>query len=600
MYNWQLIKVTANNSIQGEVLLENGEKLLTDSTNRSFYYHVISGNDISYLQFLGPQESKWEIYEEGTIISKTSENGRYSFRAVDIMGNISDVSYVILDTVSPYGHLYDIDKEYLDNKSVTIKSFSFEAIDDLSGVDCIYVKGENETSYSLYENRKLINKSGQYSFYITDYAGNKSLTYQIKLDNSPPVIYTNLNDFYITTDSSFWVGITDHSLAKLFFKTPSMSSFEEYNDLTYNVSIEDEDGCYYFYGLDVYDNKSKEVWIEKTSPKPKISIIKDDETNSFYITWDDDLIVKINEQIYIKEKIISKEGNYQIIVEDMHKRQATYEYELGHAFKLSQTILPTCNRVGYSIYYCCSCNSTLERDFLPVTAHNFQVEEILPSCIEDGYKLNICQNCGFKDKIKTIEAYGHNWEKEVRLVTCNEDGGEYDVCRNCTAEKVIKLIKSTGHQYNTMVLENANCQKNGVRLFSCLKCDYEYSIDIPKKEHYWTLALEETVDDKIIQTYICQDCGEKEIKEIIKKTSVIENKILTVLKVYQDNILIFLLITTGLWSIYMGIEYIIAWKKEDKILAKRKIKNYLLGLIVIFMLLLIAPMLIIGINSFVN
>ena len=47
----------------------------------------------------------------------------------------------------------------------------------------------------------------------------------------------------------------------------------------------------------------------------------------------------------------------------------------------------------------------------------------------------------------------------------------------------------------------------------------------------------------------------------------------------------------------MGIKYVISKKRNDVIIAKKYIKNYILGLVVIFCLIMIAPILIDGIKA---
>ena len=60
------------------------------------------------------------------------------------------------------------------------------------------------------------------------------------------------------------------------------------------------------------------------------------------------------------------------------------------------------------------------------------------------------------------------------------------------------------------------------------------------------------------------------------------------------------LATAGVWSAAMGIAIIIATKNEDKVKARKMLVNYGIGLIVIFILLVAAPLLVKGIAGLIT
>ncbi len=57
--------------------------------------------------------------------------------------------------------------------------------------------------------------------------------------------------------------------------------------------------------------------------------------------------------------------------------------------------------------------------------------------------------------------------------------------------------------------------------------------------------------------------------------------------------------TAGVWSIVMGIFFAIAQKNEDKEKARKMIKNYVIGLVVIFAILVACPYLVKGIAALI-
>ena len=57
--------------------------------------------------------------------------------------------------------------------------------------------------------------------------------------------------------------------------------------------------------------------------------------------------------------------------------------------------------------------------------------------------------------------------------------------------------------------------------------------------------------------------------------------------------------TAGVWSIVMGVFFAIAQKNEDKEKARKMIKNYVIGLVVIFAILVACPYLVKGIAALI-
>ena len=68
---------------------------------------------------------------------------------------------------------------------------------------------------------------------------------------------------------------------------------------------------------------------------------------------------------------------------------------------------------------------------------------------------------------------------------------------------------------------------------------------------------------------------------------------------YSPYMVYVFLATAGVWSIAMGIAYIIARKNEEKEKAKKMLVNYGIGMIVIFAILIAAPLLVRGIAALI-
>ena len=61
-----------------------------------------------------------------------------------------------------------------------------------------------------------------------------------------------------------------------------------------------------------------------------------------------------------------------------------------------------------------------------------------------------------------------------------------------------------------------------------------------------------------------------------------------------------LVATAGVWSIVMGVFFAIAQKNEDKEKARKMIKNYIIGIVVIFCIVVACPYLVKGIAALIS
>ena len=61
-----------------------------------------------------------------------------------------------------------------------------------------------------------------------------------------------------------------------------------------------------------------------------------------------------------------------------------------------------------------------------------------------------------------------------------------------------------------------------------------------------------------------------------------------------------LLATAGVWSIAIGVCIAIACKNEDKAKAKKMLINYVIGLVIIFVIIVACPYLVRGIASLIT
>ena len=82
------------------------------------------------------------------------------------------------------------------------------------------------------------------------------------------------------------------------------------------------------------------------------------------------------------------------------------------------------------------------------------------------------------------------------------------------------------------------------------------------------------------------------------------NQIVTSLKTLMDSFWVYIVIALAavvvIWGAYIGIKIAIAHKNEEKINARDMVKNLIIGIIIIFVVAMGAPLLINGLSAWVG
>ena len=109
------------------------------------------------------------------------------------------------------------------------------------------------------------------------------------------------------------------------------------------------------------------------------------------------------------------------------------------------------------------------------------------------------------------------------------------------------------------------------------------------------MITETETDNGTKRSYTCETCGDEYVQYMGDQYLMVSNFVDDLIDQYAPYMLMVFLATAGVWSIAMGIAIILAYKAEDKQKAKRMVKNYCIGLIVIFAILVACPYLVKGI-----
>lgn len=469
-----------------------------------------TGSGISYMQYKTPSQTSWTSYTGG-MISTTSVNGLYQFRAVDKAGNTSATKTITFDTVKPSGTIYGENTVISSGGATKVSYIRFTASDKTSGINKIYVKKPNTSAYTTYTEGTQFTENGTYSFYCTDNAGNASVTYTVTLDNTAPELLCSQTAFYETSAYDFTVKATDATgTATLYYKTPLMTEYAAASNGSYSVVTIDSDGRYYFYAQDAVGNRSETKWIELNVETPTATIERDNNTNHYRITWDGASTGRLNDTPYTKGTWITQEGEYTFVITSTSNRSNTYRFTIAHGFVAVQTVEPTCTEKGYTVYKCLTCDVSYNSDYVDARGHSYDEQLIGENCLEGAYYLYTCSVCGHQYKSEYLTTGGHKFDKTIVKATCTDRGYTIYRCTVCDHTYRDDYTAALGHNFNITVLE-PTCLEGGYTTYECKRCDYEYIADYtPAIGHnYEETVVEATCTERGYKLHRCSFCGDE-------------------------------------------------------------------------------------------
>ena len=584
----------------GKITDSNGTTVTT-TTNKAFKYTASDGlSGIAYMQYKKPNSTVWETYAAGTLIQTTDTNGIYRFRAFDNAGNESETVMICLDTVKPTGTLYGGTSTVASGGKTNANYVKFVPSDSMSGIKSIYVQTPSSSGYESYTSGSQLAEEGTYSFYCTDAAGNFSMIYTVILDKSAPILGCLQTEFYSTYGLGFTVSASDDSgSVKLYYKTPSSSSYVLAGTSSYSTTLESENGKYYFYAVDDLGNRSQTYWIDLQILYPDPTVEQSGTDNSVCITWTNGNTATLNGDDYTKGTWIKTEGSYTVTVTNEYGLSTTKTFSITHNYVVTKIVEPTCTTKGYSVFKCTSCGDEYEGNVKLAFGHNYDVETIEATCTTYGCIKHTCLNCGDTYETDVRTALGHKYTETTKEATCTEDGGQLHTCTVCGYEYLTDTVKATDHDYTTRVVREPHCETEGERIFHCEKCGDEYYTEIPATGHNFELAESSVVDGENIRTYVCTNCGAITTQNMGEQYEKVSSYVEYLFEQYQPYMWWVLLATAGVWSVVMGVFFGIAAKNEDKEKARKMIKNYVIGLVVIAVILVACPYLVRGIAALI-
>ncbi len=194
----------------------------------------------------------------------------------------------------------------------------------------------------------------------------------------------------------------------------------------------------------------------------------------------------------------------------------------NYIIKNDECVAPSCESVGYNVYYCKDCNLK-KYEIVNATGHDFDGEptvDIEPTCTTKGQQSVHCSKCGKinESTITEIGANGHTYDdtKSEMLApdTCTTAGIKMTPCsvEGCGYFKTEEVDEIKGHDLKETENTTATCTDAGVLKKECQRvgCDYSTVEVTPAKGHNFVLkeTHNATCSSSAYEHYEC-DCGEK-------------------------------------------------------------------------------------------
>lgn len=573
-----------------------------------------------------PNASSYVAYSAGT---QFTDNGKYFFYCVDNAGNNSITYSAVLDNTSPV-----LSCSQTDFYTTTEYDFTVKATDALSAVT-LYYKTPLMTDFAIATNSshsvRTTDSDGKYYFYSEDKVGNRSETKWIELKVAVPTATiqrdNDTNYYRIVWDGSSTGRLND----KEYTKGTWIKDEGEYSFVITNAS--NRSNTYHF--TIAHSFIANDV-IDPTCTEQGYTIYKcltcDVTYNSDYVKEDGHTYTEqlVGENCY--------EGAHYLYTCSVCGHQYKSEYLTVGGHKLDKTVVKaTCTERGYTIYKCTVCEHTFRDDYTTALGHNFQITVKEPTCLEGGYSTFGCKRCdyeyvsdytpanghsyvetvvestctekGYKlhrcsacdDEYKTDETFaiGHNYTERTQEVNCTQNGCIVHSCTRCGYEYETNVIKALGHKYVSEVTMTATCADNGNRHYICSRCGDQYDTAIPAFGHNYEITDIKTNGGETVRTYTCSVCGYSYTQDLGDQYEEVSNYVEYLFQQYSPYMWWVFLAVAGVWSIIMGIAIIVAHKNEDKYKARKRLVNYVIGLVVIAVILLACPYLVRGIASLI-
>lgn len=397
----------------------------------------------------------------------------------------------------------------LENELYTNKGFTISATDNLSGIKAIYMKSPNSNSFvSVGTESKTVSKgsvSGLYTFYAEDKAGNKTEYRYVNFDSTSPEIKCIGAEFGTSSSSGFKVTATDDSGTVTLYRKMDDGNWIACGD-SYTVNENADDGKYYFYAVDGYNNQTAEVWI-LLGGELYGEFVKSNTDNSVYFTWGRSSWTATLDGIsYVKETWIMDEGNHTMKLSS-NGNSAVYNFSIEHNY-IAKSTTATCTQGGSTVYECNQCGNEYIAYSTEETGHYYVASTVAATCTDGGFTVYTCTRCGDNYIDNETRKLGHSYTPRVIMATCTDGGHTQYTCSRCGDGYRSGITQALGHSYVTST-HAATCEVGGYTLHRCYRCDdsYKDNESQPLGHNFVMTTILPTCTEYGKTVYNCQVCG---------------------------------------------------------------------------------------------
>lgn len=491
-----------------------------------------------------------------------------------------------------------------------------------------------------------------YSSTITDgRAEYRGLVYRYRftVDTTAPINVLKADNINVNsgiqTTKSITYSATDEHLSRLYYKSPTASSFSSTTNSSYIVEpTKSNSGTWSFYAVDKIGNKSETVHVHLDCVPPTITLANG---MSFGTTVGDPIKVTASDTIssaklYVKfesEEWFSSGSSYTIPTTERNGRYYFYaEDGNGNRSETSWIVLSTEDPSGSLIksdsdnsmsfvwnneYWSAtldganytegrfisdegqheillSNNAYKSKRYTFKIEHYYKVvEQTAATCYENGTAKYECSQCGDTYE-ETQYASGHKYNITSSPSSCTESEVLVYICTVCGDRYETEGNYPTGHSYTNTITKEPTCTEEGIRVSTCDKCGDSYETKIAANGHNYEITDTTAVNGNTIRTYTCGMCGDTYKQELGDQYEEVSNYVEYLFEQYSPYMWWVLLDAAVVWSIAIGVMIAIAQKNEDKEKAKKMLINYVIGLVVIAVIVVACPYLIRGIAALIT
>lgn len=147
----------------------------------------------------------------------------------------------------------------------------------------------------------------------------------------------------------------------------------------------------------------------------------------------------------------------------------------AHTELSSLKVEPTCEKQGYTLWTCTSCNYSYQTDFVPTTEHIMVDNIVAPTCASEGYHLHTCKTCDESYKTEILSATGHTLTPTASVASCTAAGYTQFTCSNCDLTYYTDITPPLGHDFYTTDCIHPTISEAGKLTQGCARCEQTFS-----------------------------------------------------------------------------------------------------------------------------